>query len=201
LAADAEGEVKSVGPMLIIIHDLGIISGLGTILTGVLVLLSGEIQLTRSRQLRGRAARLFAFIAIVVGGLVIGFALVMPTPWPNQPCPNPGCGRQIRDLLAEMTLDESRALPGFKELLLHKPGAAITCPFCQGPVEFQDDGNLALSTKVPLRYSRTKVEKRAKDYGGSLNPPKPNMAPEEWIAEEKLMPGALQGYIYAEDQP
>jgi hypothetical protein len=100
-----------------------------------------------------------------------------------------------------MTPDEAKALPGFKELLRHKPGAAINCPFCQGAVEFQDHGNLAPSTKIPLRYSRTKMEKRAKDYGSTLSPPQPNMTPEEWIAEEKLMPGALQGYTYAEDQP
>src|SRR5262245_36293884 len=119
-------------------------------------------------------------------------------PWPNQPCPYPGCGKQIRDLLSEMTPDEARALPGFRDLLHHEPGVAITCPYCQGSVEFLD-GNLARSAKVPLRYSRAKVEKRAKDYGSSLNSPKSNMTPEEWIEEEKLMPGALQGYIYAED--
>ena len=37
------------------------------------------------------------------------------------------------------------------------------------------------------------------DYGGQLNPPQAKMTPEEWIAEDKLMSGALQGYVYAED--
>jgi hypothetical protein len=100
-----------------------------------------------------------------------------------------------------MTPDEATAVLGFKELIREKPGAAITCPFCQGAVEFQADGRLTPSTQVPLRYSRSKVEKRARDYGSTLTPPKADMTPEEWIAEDKLMPGALNGYRYAEDQP
>jgi len=43
------------------------------------------------------------------------------------------------------------------------------------------------------------MEARARDYGNQKNPPDLNMTPEEWIAEEKLMPGALQGHRYAED--
>jgi hypothetical protein len=43
------------------------------------------------------------------------------------------------------------------------------------------------------------MELRAKDYGSQKVPPSPNLTPEEWIAEEKLMPGALQDYRYAED--
>jgi hypothetical protein len=100
-----------------------------------------------------------------------------------------------------MTPDGTSAVPGFKELVQEKPGAAITCPYCQGSVEFQADGKLGSSTQVPLRYSRTKMESRAKNYGSTLNPPKSDMTPEEWIADEKLMPGALNGYRYAEDQP
>ena len=30
-------------------------------------------------------------------------------------------------------------------------------------------------------------------------PPDPAMTPEQWVAEEKLMPGALRGYSYVED--
>jgi len=43
------------------------------------------------------------------------------------------------------------------------------------------------------------MELRARDYGSQLSPPDPAMTPERWIAEERLMPGALQGYTYAED--
>jgi len=43
------------------------------------------------------------------------------------------------------------------------------------------------------------MEARAKDYGNQKQPPVPDLTPEEWVAEEKLMPGALQGYHYAED--
>jgi hypothetical protein len=52
---------------------------------------------------------------------------------------------------------------------------------------------------TPLRYARAKMERRAKDYGSQKSPTVHGMTPEQWIAEEKLMPGALQGYIYAED--
>jgi hypothetical protein len=43
------------------------------------------------------------------------------------------------------------------------------------------------------------MELRARDYGSQKSPPDPAMTPEQWVAEEKLMPGALQGYIYVED--
>lgn len=43
------------------------------------------------------------------------------------------------------------------------------------------------------------METRAGDYGLQKVPPDPSMTPEQWIAEEKLMPGALNGYVYAED--
>ncbi len=80
------------------------------------------------------------------------------------------------------------------------PGGAITCPYCQRAVEYGVDGqSLVASTQTPLRYSRTKMELRARDYGSQKSPPDPAMTPEQWVAEEKLMPGALQGYIYVED--
>ena len=37
------------------------------------------------------------------------------------------------------------------------------------------------------------------DYGNQKNPPDLGITPEQWIAEEKLMPGALRGYTYVED--
>jgi len=43
------------------------------------------------------------------------------------------------------------------------------------------------------------MELRANDHGSQKNPPEPDLTPEEWLAEDKLMPGALQGYVYAED--
>jgi hypothetical protein len=106
----------------------------------------------------------------------------------------------IRDLLAEMVPDEDQRKPEFKALVAQMPGGAITCPYCQGAVEYGMDGNtLGVSIKTPLRYSRTKMELRAKDYGSQKRPPDLLMTPEQWIAEEKLMPGALQGYKYVED--
>ncbi|HEY6220326.1 MAG TPA: hypothetical protein VIV65_09740 [Gemmatimonadaceae bacterium] len=106
----------------------------------------------------------------------------------------------ITDLLIEMVPDGDRSRPDFKSILRQDPGGAITCPYCQGAVEYDVDGRtLIVSARIPLRYSRVKMEIRAKDYGNQKNPPEPAMTPEKWITEEKLMPGGLQGYLYAED--
>ena len=121
-------------------------------------------------------------------------------PWPNQLCPHTDCMEPIRDLLVEMVPNADRAKPEFKAVLGQVPGGAITCPYCQGAVEYQIDGKtLTVSIRTPLRYSRAKMEMRAKDYGSQKSPPDAGMTPEQWIAEEKLMPGALQGYTYVED--
>ncbi len=122
------------------------------------------------------------------------------SPWPNQPCPYTDCGRLIKDLLAEMVPDHDQTKPEFKAVVSQMPGGAITCPYCQKAVEYEMDGKtLGMSAREPLRYLRAKMEMRARDYGNQKNPPEPHMTPEEWIAEEKLMPGALKGYRYAED--
>ena len=100
----------------------------------------------------------------------------------------------LRRLVADQAKPEFRALVG------QTPGGAITCPYCQRAVEYGADGrSLVVSAQTPLRYSRTKMELRARDYGSQKNPPDPAMTPEQWVAEEKLMPGALQGYTYVED--
>jgi hypothetical protein len=90
----------------------------------------------------------------------------------------------------------------FKALVNQVPGGAITCPFCQGALEYAADGHtLVISARTPLRYSRSKMEQRAKDYGSQKCPQDLAMTPEQWIAEEKLMPGALQAYNYVEIDP
>ena len=97
-------------------------------------------------------------------------------PWPHQPCPHPDCGQQLRDLLAEMVANADQRTPEFRALIGQPPGGAIT-----------------------LRYSRTKMELRARDDGSQKNPPDIAMTPEQWVAEEKLMAGALREYNYVED--
>jgi hypothetical protein len=122
------------------------------------------------------------------------------SPWPNQLCPNPDCNRLIKDLLAEMVPDDDQSKPEFKAVVMQAPGGAITCPFCQKAVEYEANGTtLGTSQRSPLRYSRVKMEARARDYGSQRNPADPHMTPEQWVTEEKLMPGALRGYKYAED--
>lgn len=121
-------------------------------------------------------------------------------PWPDQLCPHADCMQPIRDLLAEMVPTADQAKREFKAVVGQAPGGAITCPYCQGAVEYEMDGmTLAVSPRAPLRFSRAKMEMRVKDYGSQKSPPDPGMTAEQWIAEEKLMPGALQGYKYAED--
>lgn len=121
-------------------------------------------------------------------------------PWANQACPHPGCGQPIRDLLAEMVPSADQARAEFKAVLGQTPGGAITCPYCQQAVEYDTDGkSLVVSARVPFRYSRTKMERRATNYGSHKSPPDMAMTPEQWVAERKLMPGALHGYQYVED--
>jgi hypothetical protein len=128
-------------------------------------------------------------------------AWVRMVPWPHQPCPHPGCGQEIRDLLAEMVPNEDQAKPDFRALVGQTPGGAITCPYCQRAVEYGLDGqSLVVSARAPLRYSRKKMELRASDYGWQKSPPDQAMTPEQWVAEEKQMRGALQGYTYVEDR-
>jgi hypothetical protein len=99
-----------------------------------------------------------------------------------------------------MVPNADQATPEFRALVGQTPGGAITCPYCQRAVEYdRDNQSLVVSVQTPLRYSRSKMELRAKDYGSQKVPPDPAMTPEQWIAEEKLMPGALHGYIYVED--
>jgi hypothetical protein len=99
-----------------------------------------------------------------------------------------------------MVPNADQATPEFKAVLGQTPGGAITCPYCQHAVEYDRDGRaLVVSARTPLRYSRAKMEMRARDFGISKSPPVQAMTPEQWIAEEKLMPGALQGYRYVED--
>jgi hypothetical protein len=43
------------------------------------------------------------------------------------------------------------------------------------------------------------MELRARDDGSQKNPPDIAMTPEQWVAEEKLMAGALREYNYVED--
>jgi hypothetical protein len=120
-------------------------------------------------------------------------------PWPNQPCPH--CGNTITDLLAEMVPGESQKTAGYAALVKCEPGGSIACPYCQGSVEYATNGDeLRVSLREPLRYSRHKVEDRAKKFA-ELFLERPDCSPEEWIAQDRMMPGALRGYRYAEDRP
>jgi hypothetical protein len=99
-----------------------------------------------------------------------------------------------------MLPNADRSKPEFKALIGQLPGGAITCLYCQRAVEYDIGGTmLTTSAQAPLRYSRAKMEMRAADYGNQKSPPESGMTPEQWIAEEKLMYGALQGYLYVED--
>jgi hypothetical protein len=99
-----------------------------------------------------------------------------------------------------MVPNAQQATFAFKCVIGQCPGGAITCPYCQGAVEYDVDGKaLLISELAPLRYSRAKMEARVSDYGSQKSPPDATMIPEQWIAEDKLMSGALEGYRYVED--
>jgi hypothetical protein len=70
-------------------------------------------------------------------------------PWPYQPCPYPGCNQPITDLLAEMLLNVDQASPEFKAILGQMPGGAITCPYCQGALEYGADGATYVEDLTP----------------------------------------------------
>src|SRR5262245_48122144 len=121
----------------------------------------------------------------------------MATPWPDKPCPY--CLRIITDLLMEMVPDAEQRTAEYQAINDRKPGGAITCPYCQQAIEYHSNGeDLVPSRRIPLRYSRTKMEERARRYGQVfLNAA--NTSPEEWVSHDKGMTGALRGYKYAED--
>jgi hypothetical protein len=118
-------------------------------------------------------------------------------PWPIKPCPH--CENIITDLLSEMVPDSDQMSADFKALVDRKPGGAITCPYCQGAVEYADNGDdLVVSQRVPLRYSRGKVEARAAEFAKLF--PGTDASPQAWISSDKGMAGALAKYRYAEDE-
>jgi hypothetical protein len=121
----------------------------------------------------------------------------MATPWPDKPCPS--CRQIITDLLIEMVPDADQVSLEYQAINHREPGGAVTCPYCQEPLEYGSNGeDLVQSSRVPLRYSRQKTESRANSYGRVfLN--KADTSPEEWAEYDKGMAGAFRGYRYAED--
>jgi hypothetical protein len=99
----------------------------------------------------------------------------------------------------EMVPDAEQTSADYRAINLRMPGGAVTCPYCQGAVEYHPNGeDLVQSNRVALRYSRPKTEDRSRRYGQVfLN--KGDATPEEWVAHDKGMTGALRGYRYAED--
>jgi len=99
----------------------------------------------------------------------------------------------------EMVPDAEQGAAAYRAVNDRKPGGAITCPYCQQGIEYHANGeDLVRSDRIPLRYSRSKMEDRARRYGQVfLN--KSNALPEEWLDHDKEMTGALQGYRYSED--
>ena len=121
----------------------------------------------------------------------------MASPWPDKPCPH--CQQTITDLLSEQVLDADQGTPDYRAINARTPGGAITCPDCQGAVEYAANGeDLVASSRTPLRYSRAKTEDRARKYG-QVFLSKLDATPAEWIADDKGMAGMLEDYKYAED--
>jgi hypothetical protein len=98
-----------------------------------------------------------------------------------------------------MVPNSDQSTPNYHAVTNRQPGGAVICPYCQRRVEYHVNGHdLVQSNRGPLRYSRPKTEDRARNYGQVfLN--QAGTTPKEWVAHDKGMPGALQGYRYVED--
>lgn len=104
------------------------------------------------------------------------------------------------DLLMEMVPDKAQLTPDYRAIIARQPGGSVTCAYCQAAVEYDTNGeDLVRSNRVPLRYSRSKTEDRARRYG-QVFLDKPDATPEEWLAHDKGIPGAFRDYQYAEDE-
>jgi hypothetical protein len=99
----------------------------------------------------------------------------------------------------EMVPDGDQATPEYRAVALRQPGGSVTCAYCQAALEYDANGeDLVRSTRSPLRYSRLKTEDRAQRYGVVFMN-RTDATPEEWLAHDKGMRGALKAYRYAED--
>lgn len=116
-----------------------------------------------------------------------GTRVKVAAPWGVGKCPH--CKRFIEDLLMEMVPKPFTRHPGYRKTIDTKPGGvAVQCPYCGEAVEFDEQENLVKSDKAPLPYSRQKFEVRTE-----------GLPPEDWVAKEKGMQGALRNHQWEED--
>src|SRR5438128_455744 len=112
------------------------------------------------------------------------------------------CQGYIIDALLECVPAAKRVDPGYNLLFQAKPGAALACPYCNGLIGFDDQGQLAApqSGWPVFRYGEAELEIK-KIADGEL----PSVSLADWALRNRFVqPGThqpLTNYIYAEQAP
>ncbi len=112
------------------------------------------------------------------------------------------CQGEIVDALLECVPAEKRSSTAYRSLSLCKPGGALACPFCNGLIAFDDDGNVSPPTSgwPVFRYGRALCEAKKLADGAPAATTLP-----DWALQYRFMnPGThlpLTEYTYAEDAP
>ena len=112
------------------------------------------------------------------------------------------CQGEIVDALLECIPAEKRSSPAFHSLSFCKPGAALACPYCNGLIAFDNDGNVSPPTSGwPIfRYGRALCEDKKLTDGEPAA-----TALSDWALHYRFInPGThlpMTEYTYAEDSP
>ena len=95
-----------------------------------------------------------------------------------------------------------RSMPAFRLLFHAKPGGALACPYCNGLLGFDDDGQPQIPDRgwPVFRYGRAELEIKKQTDG---EPAETSLA--DWALRHRFVqPGThppLSHYTYAEQAP
>jgi hypothetical protein len=112
------------------------------------------------------------------------------------------CQGYIADALLECVPMGRKADPAYKLLFLAKPGAALACPYCNGLIGFDDQGQPTspLSGWPVFRYGEAELEAKKLADGESRG-----VTLADWALRHRFVqPGThqpLTHYTYAEQAP
>lgn len=110
------------------------------------------------------------------------------------------CRGYIADALLECVPAARRSNPAYRLLFQARPGAALACPYCNGLIGFNDEGQ----PQVPrpgwpvFRYGRAELEIKRRTDGEP-----DDVSLTDWALRHRFTrPGArppFKGYTYAEE--
>ena len=110
------------------------------------------------------------------------------------------CQGLIIDALLECVPAARQAVAAYRSLFLAQPGAAFACPYCNGLIGFDQNGQpqSPASGWPVFRYGRDELERKKQADGEPAN-----VTLAEWLRKHRLtQPGThepLTEYTYAED--